>query len=175
MQWSGYDPHHITTSTERDLVANMRALEADHEPDGWPAVRMKEISALCDEIERLRAALASRDEAAQQPLRAAEAARQLEFSMTSWASLKHRHCAYIERLEQQQAGAVDEVSDELVSVGGQLANVAFNWAQRAGHVLTGDDVAMLDKLRKQWDAAIRYAGGCPLTSGRQQRDCRHRA
>ena len=58
---------HQDTSAEHDLVANMRALEADHEPDGWPAVRMKEISALCDEIERLRAALASRDEAAQQP------------------------------------------------------------------------------------------------------------
>ena len=55
------------TSAERDLVANMRVLEADHEPDGWPAVRMSTISALCDEIERLRAALASRDEAAQQP------------------------------------------------------------------------------------------------------------
>ena len=58
---------HQDTSTERDLVANMRVLEADHEPDGWPAVRMSTISALCDEIERLRAALASRDEAAQQP------------------------------------------------------------------------------------------------------------
>ena len=58
---------HQDTSTERDLVANMRVLEADHEPDGWPAVRMREISALCDEIERLRAALASRDEASQQP------------------------------------------------------------------------------------------------------------
>ena len=58
---------HQDTSTERDLVANMRVLEADHEPDGWPAVRMSTISALCDEIERLRAALASRDEASQQP------------------------------------------------------------------------------------------------------------
>ena len=56
--------NHQDTSTERDLVANMRVLEADHEPDGWPAVRMREISALCDEIERLRAALASRDEVA---------------------------------------------------------------------------------------------------------------
>lgn len=56
---------HQDTSTERDLVANMRVLEADHEPDGWPAVRMSTISALCDEIERLRAALASRDEGVQ--------------------------------------------------------------------------------------------------------------
>ena len=56
--------NHQDTSTERDLVARMRSFEVDHEPDGWPAVRMREISALCDEIERLRAALASRDEVA---------------------------------------------------------------------------------------------------------------
>ena len=29
-----------------DLVAEMRGFEADHEPDGWPAVRMRQISAL---------------------------------------------------------------------------------------------------------------------------------
>lgn len=154
---------HQDTSAEHDLVANMRALEADHEPDGWPAVRMKEISALCDEIERLRAALASRDEAAQQPQGQPKRPDNFEFSMDFLGEPEASTLrTYIERLEQQQAGAVDEVSDELVSVGGQLANVAFNWAQRAGHVLTGDDVAMLDKLRKQWDAAIRYAGGCPI-------------
>lgn len=37
-----------------DLVAEMRGFEDDHEPDGWPAVRMRQISALCDEIARLR-------------------------------------------------------------------------------------------------------------------------
>ena len=58
---------HQDTSSERDLVARMRSLEVDHEPDGWPAVRMKEVSALCYEIERLRAALASRDEGADAP------------------------------------------------------------------------------------------------------------
>jgi len=48
----------------------------------------------------------------------------------------------------------DEARDALISIGGQLASVAFNLAQRAGHALTGDDVAMLDKLRKQWDATL---------------------
>lgn len=37
-----------------DIVEMMRLLEVDHGPDGWPAVRMRDISALCDEIERLR-------------------------------------------------------------------------------------------------------------------------
>lgn len=40
-----------------DLVAGMRGFEADHAPDGWPAIRMRQISALCDEIERLRGAI----------------------------------------------------------------------------------------------------------------------
>lgn len=42
---------------DMDIVAEMRGYESDHEPDGWPAVRMRQISALCDEVERLREAL----------------------------------------------------------------------------------------------------------------------
>lgn len=38
-----------------DLLETMRNFEIDHEPDGWPGVRMRQISALCDEVERLRA------------------------------------------------------------------------------------------------------------------------
>ena len=41
-----------------DLVERMRGFESDHTPDGWPAVRMREISGLCDEITALRAELA---------------------------------------------------------------------------------------------------------------------
>lgn len=40
-----------------DVVESLRGFEADHEPDGWPAVRMRQISALCDEAARLRANL----------------------------------------------------------------------------------------------------------------------
>ena len=39
---------------EMDIVEEMRGFEIDHEPDGWPGVRMRQVSALCDEIERLR-------------------------------------------------------------------------------------------------------------------------
>lgn len=38
-----------------ELIERMRVLECDHDPDGWPAVRMRDISAMRDEIERLRA------------------------------------------------------------------------------------------------------------------------
>lgn len=34
-----------------DLIERMRSLEQDHEPEGWPAVQMRDISALCDALE----------------------------------------------------------------------------------------------------------------------------
>lgn len=39
------------------LVERMRLLEADHQPHGYPPVTMQEVSALCAEIDRMRAAL----------------------------------------------------------------------------------------------------------------------
>lgn len=48
----------METSTEQEkvvdvdeLVRSCRLLEADHEPDGWPAIQMWQISALCKAIE----------------------------------------------------------------------------------------------------------------------------
>ena len=35
------------------IVSRMRLLEKDHSHDGWPAVQMKDISALCDLLEDL--------------------------------------------------------------------------------------------------------------------------
>lgn len=46
-----------------------------------------------------------------------------------------------------------------LAIGAQLSNVAFNWAQRPGYTLTDADVALLDKLRKEWDAARASKGG----------------
>ncbi len=37
-----------------DIVEEMRGFEADHEPEGWPAVKMRQVSALCTELEQLR-------------------------------------------------------------------------------------------------------------------------
>jgi hypothetical protein len=34
----------------RELVERMRCLELDHEPEGWPAVRMRDITALLDAL-----------------------------------------------------------------------------------------------------------------------------
>lgn len=37
-----------------EIIATCRVMTEDHQPDGWPAVQMKTITALCDEVERLR-------------------------------------------------------------------------------------------------------------------------
>jgi len=39
------------------ILARIRALEADHAPDGWPEVQMRDLTAMRDEIDHLRAAL----------------------------------------------------------------------------------------------------------------------
>ena len=41
-------------SEPTDIISKMRALESDHKPDGWPAVQMCEITALCNMIEEDR-------------------------------------------------------------------------------------------------------------------------
>ena len=39
----------------REQIEWLRGFEIDHSPDGWPAVRMHEISAMCDAVESLLA------------------------------------------------------------------------------------------------------------------------
>lgn len=37
------------------IIDELRSFEKDHAPEGWPVIRMRQISALCDEAERLKA------------------------------------------------------------------------------------------------------------------------
>ena len=46
------EPH--TRAALPDTLARLRLLEVDHDPDGWPAVRMRDISVLMDEVESQR-------------------------------------------------------------------------------------------------------------------------
>jgi len=39
----------------KELIERLRSFEIDHEPDGWPGVRMRQISAMCDAVEYLLA------------------------------------------------------------------------------------------------------------------------
>ena len=38
-----------------DLLEFVESLAIDHKPEGWPAIQMQEITALADEVKRLRA------------------------------------------------------------------------------------------------------------------------
>lgn len=41
----------------QELIERLRGFEIDHEPNGWPAIQMRDISAMCDVIESLLNAL----------------------------------------------------------------------------------------------------------------------
>ena len=60
----------LTCETIDDLLARMRLFEVDHKSEGWPAVQMREITALCDEIERLRALTSGANKFSIDPTRA---------------------------------------------------------------------------------------------------------
>ena len=38
----------------KDLICRLRLLELDHVPDGWPAIRMRDVSALLDQVQLMR-------------------------------------------------------------------------------------------------------------------------
>ena len=58
---------------------------------------------------------------------------------------------FAQRVEESTISRLHAKHQPALSAGGELANVAFNFAQKVGHVLTSDDVEMLDSLRKKWD------------------------
>jgi len=37
----------------QELIERVRSLEQDHAPDGWPAIKMRDVSALADALEEL--------------------------------------------------------------------------------------------------------------------------
>lgn len=61
------------------------------------------------------------------------------------------------RWRAHAAGLRDEDAaiQRVRAAGAMLANAAYNLAQKPGHALTSDDVALLDKLRREWDAALK--------------------
>ena len=57
------------------LIERFRGLHFDHAPDGWPAVRTREITALLDRITELESQLAQRFDAADMATAAAQGFR----------------------------------------------------------------------------------------------------
>ena len=63
------------------LIERMRAFEADHVPDGWLCIRMRDITALCDAVEAARAAALE------------EAAEVCDAEADLWGGVEARLCA----------------------------------------------------------------------------------
>ena len=70
-------------SDTTDIVARLSGMSADHGPDGWPAVQMRDITALCDEVTRLRAALAQAG-AVREPVASVSRSNDME-GLVQWA------------------------------------------------------------------------------------------
>lgn len=47
------DTSHLATTDDGALLERMGGFERDHAPDGWPAIQMRDVTALCDLVERL--------------------------------------------------------------------------------------------------------------------------
>lgn len=54
--------------------------------------------------------------------------------------------------------------DEIRRIGAQMANVMYQLAQRPGDALTPEVTAMMDSLRRQWDAAVRIERQAPAST-----------
>jgi len=44
----------VEQETIDTIIHACRVMEIDHDPEGWPAIQMYYVTALCDEIELLR-------------------------------------------------------------------------------------------------------------------------
>lgn len=105
-----------------EIEKELRSFEADHGPDGWPAVRMHQISALCDEVDRLKAEVAEldalRDRLADLLTRTAVALRGPEPPLTrySWHDIPDRAAAAVAAIDVMQRAAFMAADPELFNV-----------------------------------------------------------
>ena len=49
--WEKNEAGRREASAVEQLVSSCREYEIDHEPDGWPAIQMRDVSALCDAVD----------------------------------------------------------------------------------------------------------------------------
>ena len=63
--------------------------------------------------------------------------------------------AFAQRVEELVIAGHDKRHSVVRAVGGAMANFAYNLAQRTGQPLSNHDTELLDRLRKEWDEALR--------------------
>jgi len=119
-----------------------RGLSADHEPHGWPGIRMREITALCDEIESLRAKLKDMTD------RSSRMERDLDITQSQCHTLIADNADL-----QAQLEAMSAQCGRLREVGGPMSNVCYNVAQWGA--TPKDTASMLKDLAHKWDKAAR--------------------
>ena len=77
------------------LVMRCRELEMDHEPNGWPAIQMRDVTALCSEIDRLRALSDNLLDIAAEAYQ-----RFIDYEMIVDSCAPHHHCDFMRRLRK---------------------------------------------------------------------------
>ena len=124
-----------------ELRERLRSFEADHTPDGWPAVRMRDITALLDDLDNARSD--------NQVLRLGYAAARLEIE-----SLKAQlHAA--KQINAAQFGLL------AASIPGSALRASHGQApatQQAGEVRRADAVNLARNALTQYDCAITKKG-----------------
>lgn len=102
-----------------ELRERLRSFEADHTPDGWPAVRMRDITALLDDLDNARSD--------NQVLRLGYAAARLEIE-----SLKAQAVPDLSALTERGAKAWAGVDAQALREGG--ASPSANAGEPSGHI-----------------------------------------
>lgn len=100
----------------QELIERLRSFEIDHEPDGWPAIRMREISAMCNAIESLLA----ENERLNHNLTTAEQ------TMREYQDLAAKRLEEIDRLkeiEQTNDTLLDQLGDKNAALLDQVAGL----------------------------------------------------
>ena len=149
------------------LIERFRGLHLDHAPDGWPAVRTREITALLDRITELESQLAQRFDAADVATAAAQGFRDGVASVNAvgepvannrpsleevFRRLSDRaYCNYIEQIGR----------DACLGWEHKAAHGKFGEAELKGHTIAGE---MLGRHKAFAEAANALRGSdAPLT------------
>lgn len=100
----------------QELIERLRVLEIDHEPNGWPAIQMRDISAMCYAIESLLTENA-RLKAECDDIKQVQFPRKLEAVAVGWKKQLAASQAYAEQLREALTTCVCAMQDYQAGIG----------------------------------------------------------